>query len=91
MSALVFPQDEGDPLIYPWTLTGAARSLELIINTIGIDDYATLRLNDTELTSYIEVTDAGSGVASLDMLDKHLTYSKALQKNKIRVYDITRS
>lgn len=91
VSALAFPQDEGDPLTYSWTLSGAARSLEHIINTTGVDDYATLRLNDSELTSYIEVSDAGSGVASLDMLDKHLTYSKALQKNKIRVYDITRS
>lgn len=91
ISALSFPQDEGDSLIYPWTIYGAAKSLELIIKSQDIDPYATLRLNDTELTSYIELSDAGSGVASLDTLDKHLTYSKALLKNRIRVYDITRS
>lgn len=91
ISALAFPQDKGDPLVYPWTVNGAARSLELIIKTQDIDPYATLRLNDIELTSYIELSDAGSGVASLDTLDKHLTYSKALLKNRIRVYDITRS
>ena len=76
---------------YDNTIDGCARCLEMILHTLGVDPYATLRLNDSELTSYIELSDAGSGVASLDTLDKHLTYSKALLKNRVRVYDITRS
>ena len=76
---------------YDNTVNGCAKCLELILHILGVDPYATLCLNDSELTSYIELSDAGSGVASLDTLDKHLTYSKALLKNRIRVYDITRS
>ena len=78
-------------IVYENTVEGCARCLELIIHTLEVNPYATLRLNDNELTSYIELFDAGSGVADLDILDKHLTYSKALVKNRIRVYDITRS
>jgi len=91
ISAIVFNPASDNPIKHEWTLNGAARSLEIILNNFGINPYAVLRLNDTELTSYIELTDAGSGVASLDILDKHLTYSKSLLKNHVRIYDITRS
>ena len=91
ISAIVFNPTSSNPIRHEWTLNGAARSLEIILNNLGINPYAILRLNDTELTSYIELTDAGSGVASLDILDKHLTYSKSLLKNPVRIYDITRS
>jgi len=86
---LIFESESGTT-IYENTIFGCAKALEIIIRNIGIDPYVALKLNDTEITSYININDAGSGVADLDTLDKHLTYSKALLKNRIRVYDITR-
>lgn len=72
-------------------MSNLASSIGSIIRNLTIDPYSILSLNDSEITSYIKIVDDGSGVADLDTLDKHLTYSKALIKNKIRVYDITRS
>ena len=84
-------KDDGQVEECPDTIRGCARALELIVLAIkSYNPYAILTLNDSELTSYIEIVDAGSGVADLDTLDKHLTYSKSLVRNRIRVYDITR-
>lgn len=87
---LRFKLDNGSTTEYEATIAGCAKVLEKIIGSMRVNPYAVLKLNDTEITSYIELHDAGSGVASLDDLDKHLTYSKALLKNRIRIYDITR-
>lgn len=73
------------------SIKGIAETLQFIIKILQTDPYAALRLNDSEITSYIKITDDGSGVADLDTLDKNLTYTKTLLKNKIRIYDITRS
>ena len=56
----------------------------------SVNPYSVLSFNDSELTSYLLISDGGSGVADLETLDQHLTYSKSLVKNKIRIYDITR-
>lgn len=73
------------------TIAGCARALELVIKNLAINPYAALRLNDSNITSYIKIYDDRSGIADLDTLDKNLTYTKTLLRNKIRVYDITRS
>lgn len=89
VTSLVFSLNDGSTAKCDDTVGGCAQALEKIIKIIGMSPYAALKLNDTELTSYLEIHDVGSGVADLDTLDKHLTYSKALLKNHIRVYDIT--
>lgn len=89
---LVFgdPSAAGDKA-FKNTVAGCARALELIIKNLAVNPYAALRLNDSNITSYMKIYDDGSGVADLDTLDKNLTYTKTLLRNKIRVYDITRS
>ena len=62
----------------------------MITQNIAVSPYAILWYNDQEITSYLNIEDDGSGMSELDILDKHLTYSKALLKNRIRIYDITR-
>lgn len=73
------------------SVRGCAEALELVVLAIKTQNpYSILMMNDSELTSYIELSDAGSGVADLETLDQHLTYSKSLLRNRVRIYDITR-
>lgn len=88
--SLVFPKFKTETKFLK-TVGGIAHALETIVRNLKINPYLILKLNDSEITSYLEISDDGSGVESLDVLDKHLTYSKSLLKNKIRIYDITRS
>lgn len=86
---IVFPESI-DQSEFANTVKGCAEALEVITQNIAVSPYAILWYNDQEITSYLNIEDDGSGMSELDILDKHLTYSKALLKNRIRIYDITR-
>ena len=91
--AAKLPYDNASLSSYTWREWQICSARKIKYNKIKGTryEYDVLNFNDSDLTSCIELSDVGSGVASLDDLDKHLTYSKALLKNRIRVYDITRS
>ena len=60
------------------------------------DKYTMMFLNDSNLTSYVDISVVNDGVGygkrdSIDGLDELLTSHKSLMSNKIRIYDITRS
>lgn len=82
---------DGVECVYQSTIRGSAELLELVIKALKAGRYGELFLNDSEITSFIEIHDGGSGIADLNTLDQHLTYSKSLPRNKIRVYDVTRN
>lgn len=47
-------------------------------------------MNDNHITSYVQLECVQNGWSDIDELDKLMTYSKALKKDRIRVYDISR-
>lgn len=78
------------------TLRDVRNRLEELIKSFGkFDTFAALFFNDDDLTSYLEIgnVDLSSyrGKDSIDSLDEYLTNSRKVHRNKIRIYDITRS
>ena len=52
------------------SIRGCAEALELVVLAVkSKNPYSILMMNDSELTSYIELSDAGSGVTDLETLD----------------------
>ena len=56
----------------------------------GISDYSAVYMNDDRITSFMQLECIQNGWSDMDEVDRLMTYGKALKRDRIRVYDISR-
>lgn len=64
---------------------------KLITQYYKLTPFSLLYLNDSTLTSYISISNKGSGKDSIEHFDDYLTNRQKVNTNTIRIYDVTRS
>lgn len=62
----------------------------LVEKICGVSDYSAVYMNDNHITSYVQLECVQNGWSDIDELDRLMTYSKALKRDRVRVYDISR-